>query len=654
MFSMCLCVKKSLIIPLFSITYKNKMDLKQTPFLKIKTIKIDIKKETNTDLSSGTHEGVHFLKSTVKLKARPHRMTHRLLHWARKTPDKVFLAQRDGNNNWETLTYADALEKVKAIAHFLLRTEASPERPMAILSENSIEHGLMALAALHIGVPFSPIAVAYSLKSTDYAKLKHTIDILTPAVIFVQNGKQYEKALAAIAPNHPDVTIVAVNDPLSNHRVFDGLTRFYDNLSAGIGTTMVHIHHKKIEYDTIAKILFTSGSTGLPKGVINTHGNITSNWQQITQTFPFMADGGLTIVDWLPWNHTFGGNHNFGLTLYNGGTLYIDGGNPTPRGITTTVENLRAVAPSVYFNVSKGFEELLPYLREDKALCKHFFSNLKMFFYAGSGMPQHVWDALEQIAYDTTGKRLMIATGLGMTEASPSCLFNTHFGSFAGMIGVPTPELDVKLVPNGGKLEARFKGPNMTKGYWRNPEATEKAFDEDGYYITGDALKFVDENDPNAGMIFDGRIAEDFKLDTGTWVSVGVLKAKLIAAGNGLIQDAVITGHDRAFLGAIVFPELNFCRKLAGLDSNADLKTIVNTPSVIAALQAVLNAFATQTTGSSTLIKRALFADFDLSIDKGEITDKGTINQRQILTHRAAYVDKIYDKNLSDKVLEIK
>jgi feruloyl-CoA synthase len=629
-------------------------DLKKTPFHKLKTIKIDIQKAVNT-------EGVIVLKSTVALKKRPHRMTQRLIHWAKKTPDKVFLGQRSpsGAGGWRTITYKETYEKVKSIAQFLLQTNVSPERPIAILSENSIEHGLIALAALHIGAPYSSIAPAYSLRSTDYAKLKHTIDLLTPALIFVQNGEQYAKALAAVAPNvgevsnlpdvndvKNDVKIVAVRAPLSNHIIFDDILKTKP-------TAAVNKAFKTIDNQTIAKILFTSGSTGLPKGVINTHGNITTNWQQITQTFPFMANGGLNFIDWLPWNHTFGGNHNFGLTLFNGGSLYIDEGNPTPNGIKKTVENLHEIAPTMYCNVPKGFEELIPFLKENKTLREKFFSQLKLFFYAGAGMPQHIWDALEQLAYETTGKRILISTGLGMTETSPSSMFNAHFGSFSGMLGVPVAGMELKLVPNGGKMEARFRAPNVMPGYWRNPEATAKAFDTEGYYCTGDALKFVDENNPNKGMIFDGRIAEDFKLDTGTWVSVGVLKAKLITAGKGLIQDAVITGHDRSFVGAIVFPELNYCKKLAGLSDDADLKTVVSTPSVLAALQSVLNDFAKQNTGSSTLVKRAVFADFDLSIDKGELTDKGSINQRQILANRVEYVDIIYAKELNIKVLEV-
>ncbi len=623
------------------------MDLKKTPFLKIKTIKIDIQKALHPEHSG---EGVVVLKSTVPLKSRPHRMTQRLVHWAKKTPNKVFIGQKDEKGNWRTLTYAETYEKVKSIARYLLQTQVSPERPLAILSENSIEHGLMALAALHIGIPYSAIAPAYSLKSTDFEKLKHTIDLLTPGLIFVQNGKQYEKALETIAS---DTEIVSVNDSHCNHTSFCEVTRSLSELTDLLGNMVVNSKFKDIEPETIAKILFTSGSTGLPKGVINTHGNVTTNWQQITQTFPFMQNGGLTFIDWLPWNHTFGGNHNFGLTLFNGGTLYIDEGNPTPHGLGKTIENLREIAPTMYCNVPKGFEDLIPHLRTDKALREQFFSKLKLLFYAGAGMPQHTWDALEELAYETTGKRILISSGLGMTETSPSSMFNVHFGSFSGMLGVPVAGMELKLVPNGGKLEARFRAPNVMPGYWRNPEATAKAFDTEGYYCTGDALKFVDENDPNKGMIFDGRIAEDFKLDTGTWVSVGVLKAKLITAGKGLIQDAVITGHDRAFLGAIIFPNLDYCKKLAGLGDDADMKTIVNTPSVLAALQGVLNTFALQSTGSSTLIKRAILADFTLSIDKGEITDKGSINQRMILANRAEYVEMLYKNPLTSPVLEI-
>jgi feruloyl-CoA synthase len=601
-----------------------KMNLKNTPFLQIDTIPIDIQKEVHSD-------GVIILKSAVPLQNCPHRLTERLIYWAEKTPNTIFIAQKDEKGVWQSLTYAETLQKVGSIAQYLLQTEVSAERPLAILSENSIEHALMALAAYHIGVPHAPIAPAYSLRSTDYGKLKHTINLLTPGLIFVQNGKLYQKAIQAVAPN---VAVLAVKDCQSTS---------FESVLNTIPTKAVDLAFEKIQPDTLAKILFTSGSTGLPKGVMNTHGNMTTNLQQVTQTFAFVANGGLRAVDWLPWNHTFGGNHNLGLTFYNGGSLYIDGGNPTPKGIETTLQNLREIAPTVYFNVPKGFEELIPRLKQDKILCKYFFSELKMFFYAGASISQHVWDGLETLAYETTGKRLMISSGLGMTETSPACTFNTAYYSRAGMIGTPVPGLEVKLVPNGGKMEARFRGNNVMKGYWRNSEATAKAFDNEGYYLTGDALKILNPDNPNEGMVFDGRIAEDFKLDTGTWVNVGVLKAKLIAAGNGLIQDAAITGHDKSFLGAIIFPDLNYCKKLAGLNEEADLKTIVNQPILLEKLQETLANLAKTSTGSSTLIKKAIFADFELSMEKGEITDKGSINQRMILSNRAAHVAQIYN-----------
>lgn len=587
--------------------------------------------------------GEQYIISNLPLQAHPVKMTDRLLRWAVEKPDGVFLGQRDQNGQWVRLNYAQTLQKVQAIAQFLIDIGLTVEKPIAILSGNSIEHGLLALAALHIGVPYSPISPAYSTKSTDFSKLKHCIDLLSPGLIFVQDVQVYQAALKAAGS---DIRILAVNNAMEGHDHFD---KILDTLVSAA----VHAAYTKIQADTIAKILFTSGSTGLPKGVINTHGNITTNWQQITQTFPFISyeEESITLIDWLPWNHVFGGNHNFGIALYNGGTLYIDEGNPTPEGMLTTLKNLGDVSPTVYLNVPKGFEELVNHLKADKVLCSKFFRRLKLLFYAGASMPQHVWDGLEQLAYDTVGKRLLIATGLGMTEASPSCIFNTITGRGSGELGVPVPGLELKLVPDGDKLEARFKGGNITPGYWRNPDATAKAFDEEGFYKTGDALKMIDEHDVNKGLRFDGRISEDFKLMTGTWVNVGVLRASLTQAANGLIQDVVITGHDRDFIGAIIFPEVNYCCALAGLPQSAMISEVVRHPKVRAALQTIINDLGKKQTGSSTFIQRAVFADFALSIDKGEVTDKGSINQRSILKHRADTVALLYRDDLPEDVI---
>lgn len=610
-----------------------------TGFRKVNTIRVDIKKQVRAD-------GTIILHSAIPLEKYPYRLTERLKYWANVAPEKIFIGRKNASGTWDTLSYAETFFKVKSIAQALLIKKVSPSQPLAILSENSIEHCLIGLAALHIGIPYSSVAPAYSLRSTDFDKLKHVIHLLTPGLIFVQDGKKYEKALLAISKG---IEVVAVTNKPESLNV----TKFEDLLQTPV-TGKVENAYDAIGPQTIAKILFTSGSTGLPKGVINTHENISTNWQQITQTFPFVKEEGLEFIDWLPWNHTFGGNHNFGLAIYNGGALYIDEGNPTAQGIAITVSNLKERKPTVYFNVPKGFEDLIPYFQKDEQLRSQFFSNLKMLFYAAAAMPQHVWDAWEKFAVETIGKKIMMGTGLGSTETCPTTLLGSEPGGFAGLIGVPVPGLELKLVSVGDKSEARYRGKNVFPGYWRQPELTAEVFDEEGFYCSGDALKFADEADPNKGMIFDGRISEDFKLNTGTWVRVGNLRSQLIAAGQGLIEEVVITGHDHEFIGAIVFPGLDYCKRMTGMDKEATLKEIIEHKQITEKLQHVLNDLAIKSKGSASLIKRAVFADFILNTGKGEITDKGSINQKAVIQHHPELVRKIYSHDYDSSIIEIK
>ncbi|GAA4469039.1 feruloyl-CoA synthase [Nibrella saemangeumensis] len=578
-------------------------------------------------------DGSIHLRLEQPLAPYPEKLTEKLLYWAEQQPDKTFLARRNRQGDWVTLSYRQTLDQVRSIAQYLLNLGLTAEETIVILSENSLEHALLALAAVHIGIPYSPISPPYSLVSKDLGRLKHCLQLMTPKVIFAQNGRVYARALQLAHSLFPSATIITAEE---------GTAVGFSELLTVPPTSAVEEAFATVKPASVAKVLFTSGSTGLPKGVINTHQMWCANLQQITQVFPFMAAEPPVFIDWLPWNHTFGGNHNFGLTLYHGGTLYIDDGKPTPQHIETTVRNLREISPTAYFNVPKGFEMLIPYVEREPELRQTFFKKLSILFYAGASLAQPVWNRWEELAVETIGERIPIITGLGCTEAGPSAMFANWGGSFSGLLGVPVAGMDVKLVPNGDKLEARYKAPNVTPGYWRNEEATGNAFDEDGYYKTGDAVKFLDDENPDKGLIFDGRIAEDFKLSTGTWVNVGVMKAKVIAAGSPVVQDVVIAGLDREYVGVILFLNADACRKLCNLSADVSIQDAFQHSTVKAYIDQLLITINQTATGSATRVERAVIALDPPSIDLGEITDKGSLNQRAILRHRASLVDQLY------------
>src|SRR5580692_4132764 len=542
-------------------------------------------------------DGSILVRSDDALGAYSKVLTDRVALWAEIKPNRICAAKRDKDGRWRTLTYSQVYAAVRSIAQALLDRGLSVERPVAILSENDLEHLLLMLAGQHAGIPTAHISPVYSLVSKDLAQLRHCLGLLTPGMVFVSDGEKYQRAIEVAVGD--EIELVVASSPPEFRKV----TRFAELLAKN-PTNALETAHERIDPDAPAKFLFTSGSTGMPKAVINTHRMICCNQQMIAQVFGFLQDEPPVLVDWLPWNHTFGGNHNIGIALYNGGSFYIDEGKPGPEFISETIRNLRAIAPTVYFNVPKGYEDLLPALRADRELRENFFSRLKLLFYAGAGLSQPVWDAYRELALETCGERVVMVTGLGSTETAPMAIQTTWETDRAGTIGIPVPGVELKIVPHDGKLEARVRGPNVTPGYWRQDELTKKVFDEEGFYSFGDAVKFIDPNDINKGLLFDGRLTEDFKLANGTWVSVGPLRAKIIAQCSPLVRDVVLTGIDRDFVGAMIFPDIAACHRLCPELPAGATQQILASAAVRARFQSLLNALAAQSTGSSNRVER--------------------------------------------------
>jgi feruloyl-CoA synthase len=586
--------------------------------------------------------GETILRCGVPLAGVPRQLGDYLRKWAREAPERCFLAERSADGDWHKLSYGEAAAKVDRIAQALLKRGHGPENPIAALCDNCINMGLLKLAAMQVGIPFLPISPAYSLLSEDFAKLKYVLTQFTPSLIYVPALAPFARALKAVSLNAELVADTAHPD-FPAAIAFDELTReppgpLLDAAYAAIGP------------DTIAKILLTSGSTGMPKGVINTHGMMCANGVAVDQVWPFLPEKPPVLVDWLPWNHTFGTNFNFNQVLRHGGTMYIDAGKPAPGKIEITLRNLRELQPTLLYNVPRGFDVLLPAIGQDRSFARHLFEKLDIIFYAGAALPPHLRERLDAISLSTRGELIPILSSLGSTETAPVATLVHWRATASAGVGLPIPGVEIKLVPEGEKLEFRVRGHNVTPGYYRQPELTRQAFDDEGFFKLGDAVQFVDPDNPSAGLLFDGRVSENFKLSSGTWVHVGELRIAAISAAAPMIQDAVVAGHDRDEVGLLAFPNLDGCRKVCG-EATASIHDIVRSPALHARLRTALAEFNRHNLGSSRRVRRVLLMIEPPSIDGNEITDKGYINQRAVLARRAALVDRLYSDDVPPDVV---
>lgn len=558
------------------------------------------------------------MRQAGELSDHPAVLADYLDHWAQAAPDRIWLSQRSTDGGWNNITFADAKNMCCAIGAALLDIGLGPDRPLLILSGNGMDHGLLGMAACYVGVPYAPVSTAYSLLSNDHSKLKAIATLLNPGAIFADDGATYAAAFDAVGDR--GAVVINSTSPL------DGAILFSDMQQAAPAPAITA--RQSVTPDSVAKYLFTSGSTGTPKAVINSNRMICAGQAMMRDFYPFLTQAPPVVLDWAPWNHTAGGNNVFYLALTNGGTYYIDDGRPVPGQFDATLRNLRDISCSYYFNVPIGYDMLVDALEQDTALAQTFFAKLDLMFYAGAAMSQHTWDRLYAISRKTTGRDVLLVTGLGATETSPFALAWTQVQDRPGNVGVPSKGMALKLVPTAGKLEARVKGPNIMPGYYKDPAKTNAAFDEDGYYRFGDALRPVNPEDYAAGFYFDGRLAENFKLTTGTWVPVGAVRASIVDQMNGLIRDAVIVGENRDHIGALLWLS-ETAIALADDDCRNQLREC-------------LTHAAAQAMGSATRITRAIIMAEPPSFDGGEITEKGSLNQRALRENRTALTEAMF------------
>jgi len=595
-----------------------------------------------------TADGGYLLSSPMALEPYEDNLGVMLRRWAREDPFRLFLGEKGPDGAWRTLSYGYAARLADCIAQALLDRGLGPDRPVLILSGNSIGHALLMLGGFIAGVPVVPVSEAYSLLSQDFAKLKAIVAEVGPALIYTKDGTMFSRALNALDLGGAELVI-------EEGEVEGICCTAFATLLETTPTDRVAQAFSAVGPQTIAKVLFSSGSTGLPKGILNTHGMLCANQQMIAQVWPFMKQTPPVLVDWLPWSHTFGGNHNFNMVLKRGGTLYIDAGKPVPGRVLQTVQNLAEISPTIYFNVPAGFAMLVTHLERDEELRRSFFKRLQLIFYAAAALTQDIWQRLEAVSIQATGRKVPMTSSWGATETAPA-VTSAHFPiGKAGVIGLPLPGVQLKMVPSAAKFELRIKGPNVTPGYLNRPDLTAAAFDEDGFYKIGDAGAFADPGDPSKGITFDGRVAEDFKLSTGTWVHVGGLRVGLVAAAAPLVQDAVVVGQDRGYVAILAWPNVQGCREINGDgEGTRPLGELIRSTETLDYLRKTLMAFNATQGGSSTTVRRIVLMTEPPSIDANEITDKGYINQRATLEKRKHLVEALYAEHPGPEVVVLR